>query len=116
MHTEGVAHGPATLFLHCGSTNFIRPSMGSWVLYGLGTENRNLPGFVSIAPSPGNGGPRNYGPAFPPAGYQGTPGAQGRAAVGTIRDLAGALPAGERQVRFDLLRELHAEQLKKTPG
>ena len=50
MHTEGVAHGPATLFLHCGSTNSIRPSMGSWVLYGLGTENANLPGFVSIAP------------------------------------------------------------------
>src|SRR5258707_10842016 len=72
MHTEGVAHGPATLFLHCGSTNFIRPSMGSWVLYGLGSENENLPGFVSIAPSSGNGGPRNYGNAFLPAIYQGT--------------------------------------------
>src|SRR5438874_6626564 len=71
MHTEGVAHGPATLFLHCGSTNFIRPSMGSWVLYGLGSENQNLPGFVSIAPSAGNGGPRNYGHAFLPAIYQG---------------------------------------------
>src|SRR6185503_9169281 len=57
VHTEGVAHGPSTLFLHCGSTTFIRPSMGSWVLYGLGTENENLPGFVSIAPSAGNGGP-----------------------------------------------------------
>ncbi len=50
MHTEGVAHGPSTLFLHCGSTNFIRPSFGSWLLYGLGTENENLPGFVSISP------------------------------------------------------------------
>src|SRR5262245_10561562 len=39
MHTEGVAHGPATLFLHTGSTNTIRPSMGSWITYGLGTEN-----------------------------------------------------------------------------
>ncbi|MEO8353598.1 MAG: DUF1501 domain-containing protein, partial [Chthoniobacteraceae bacterium] len=72
MHTEGVAHGPATLFLHTGSTSFIRPSMGSWVTYGLGTENENLPGFVSIAPSLGNGGPRNYGNAFLPAVYQGT--------------------------------------------
>ena len=53
MHTEGVSHGPATLFLHCGSTNTIRPSVGSWVLYGLGTENENLPGFVTIAPSAG---------------------------------------------------------------
>src|SRR5262249_58157626 len=55
LHTEGVAHGPATLFLHCGSTNFVRPSMGSWLLYGLGTENANLPGFLSIAPSARNG-------------------------------------------------------------
>ena len=72
MHTDGVAHGPSTLFLHCGSTNFVRPSFGSWLLYGLGTENENLPGFVSISPSIGNGGPRNYGNAFLPAIYQGT--------------------------------------------
>ncbi|MFO0944244.1 MAG: DUF1501 domain-containing protein [Pirellulales bacterium] len=72
MHTEGVAHGPATLFLHCGATNGIRPSMGSWILYGLGSENQNLPGFISIAPSVGNGGPRNYGSGFLPAQCQGT--------------------------------------------
>jgi hypothetical protein len=113
LHTEGVAHGPATLFLHCGSTNFVRPSMGSWVLYGLGTENDNLPGFVSIAPSAGNGGPRNYGCAFLPAVYQGT--ALGRAggpvSEATIRNLAGG-----KQASFDLLRELHAEQLARCPG
>lgn len=73
MHTDGVAHGPATLFLHCGSTNFVRPSVGSWIYYGLGTENTDLPGFVSISPSIGNGGPRNYGSAFLPARFQGTP-------------------------------------------
>src|SRR6266853_2215214 len=72
MHTEGVAHGPATLFLHTGTTTFIRPSMGSWVNYGLGSLNENLPGFVSITPSLGNGGPRNYGSAFLPAVFQGT--------------------------------------------
>jgi hypothetical protein len=72
MHTEGVAHGPATLFLHCGATNFIRPSIGSWVYYGLGSQNSDLPGFVSIAPSIGNGGPRNYGSAFLPPQFQGT--------------------------------------------
>src|SRR5205823_10655809 len=59
MHTEGIAHGPATLFLHTGSINLIRPSMGAWVLYGLGSESQNLPGFVTISPSMGNGGPRN---------------------------------------------------------
>src|SRR2546427_534733 len=82
------------LFLHCGSTNSSRPRMVSWVLYGLGTENRNLPGFVSIAPSAGNGGPRNYGNAFLPAIYQGTPvgKAGGSGAEATIRDLTSSLP------------------------
>ena len=114
MHTDGVAHGPATLFLHCGSTNMIRPSMGSWVLYGLGTENQNLPGFVSIAPSSGNGGARNYGNAFLPAVYQGTPlgRAGGPATEATIRNLGGGAPDAERQ--FELLRALNREQMK--PG
>jgi hypothetical protein len=118
LHTEGVAHGPATLFLHCGATNFIRPSMGSWVLYGLGTENANLPGFMSIAPSSGNGGPRNYGNAFLPAVYQGT--ALGKAGGPpselTVRNLTSPLSLADKQSRFDLLRELSAEQLKRTPG
>ncbi|MBY0524563.1 MAG: DUF1501 domain-containing protein [Gemmataceae bacterium] len=119
MHTEGIAHGPATLFLHCGATNVIRPSMGSWVLYGLGTENANLPGFVSIGPSNGNGGPRNYGNAFLPAVYQGTAlgKAGGPASEATIRNLNNpqlASPAQRRQL--DLLQELNAEQLKQTPG
>ena len=39
MHTNGVAHGPSTLFLHTGATNLVRPSLGSWISYGLGTEN-----------------------------------------------------------------------------
>ena len=118
MHTEGVAHGPATLFLHCGSTNFVRPSMGSWVLYGLGSENQNLPGFVSIAPSAGNGGPRNYGNAFLPAVYQGTAigKAGGPITDATIRDLGSSLAPGVRESRFELLRELNAQQLKRAPG
>jgi hypothetical protein len=118
MHTEGVAHGPATLFLHCGSTTFVRPSMGSWVLYGLGTENQNLPGFVSIAPSAGNGGARNYGNAFLPAVYQGTPlgRAGGPASEATIRNLGGLGSLADQQKNFDLLRDLHAEQLKRRPG
>ena len=90
MHTEGVAHGPSTLFMHSGTINLIRPSMGSWVNYGLGTENDNLPGFVSIGPSMGNGGPRNYSNAFLPAAYQGT--TLGRAGIpakdATIKNLS----------------------------
>jgi hypothetical protein len=119
MHTEGVAHGPATLFLHTGSINLIRPSMGSWVLYGLGTENENLPGFVTIAPSMGNGGPRNYGNAFLPAAYQGT--AIGRAGVPArqagIKNITNpALSHREQEEQLDLLRALNAEQMRRTPG
>ncbi len=118
MHTEGIAHGPATLFLHTGSTNFIRPSMGAWVNYGLGSENENLPGFVTISPSLGNGGPRNYGNAFLPAIYQGT--AIGRAGLpakeSTIRNLRPARSPEEARRQFDLLRDLNAEQLRRKPG
>src|SRR5688572_2045627 len=99
LQTEGVAHGPATLFLHCGATNFIRPSMGAWINYGLGTENENLPGFVTISPSSGNGGPRNYGNAFLPAIYQGT--ALGKAGApatqATFRNLVHSSPAPARE-------------------
>lgn len=119
MKTEGIAHGPATLFLHCGSTSFIRPSMGSWLLYGLGSENDNLPGFVSIAPSVGNGGPRNYGNAFLPAVYQGTAlgRAGGPAKEATIRNLTNSgLSATAQRDQFELLRQLNAEQLKQAPG
>lgn len=118
MHTEGIAHGPATLFLHTGTTNSIRPSMGSWVSYGLGSENENLPGFVSLSPSLGNGGPRNYGNAFLPAVYQGT--ALGRAGQpakeSTIRNLTPARSPEEARRQFDLLREINAEQLAQKPG
>ncbi len=119
MHTEGVAHGPATLFLHTGSTNFIRPSMGSWINYGLGSENDNLPGFVSISPSSGNGGPRNYGNAFLPSVYQGT--AIGRAGApaseATIRNLINPEMTRESQRRqLDLLQAFNGEQRKRLPG
>ncbi len=119
MHTEGVAHGPSTLFLHTGSINLVRPSMGSWANYGLGTENNNLPGFVSIGPAMGNGGPRNYSNAFLPAAYQGTP--VGRAGIpaqeATIRNLIdfNNSPAEQRN-QFELLRQLNAEQAGRMPG
>ena len=119
MHTEGVAHGPATLFLHCGSTNAVRPSMGSWIQYGLGTENANLPGFVSIGPAAGNGGARNYGNAFLPAAFQGTflGKAGAPASEATIRNLSNPLlPSAARRRQFELLRELNAEQLGRNPG
>ena len=117
MHTEGVAHGPATLFLHCGSTSFIRPSIGSWVTYGLGTENENLPGFISLGPLTSSGGSRNYGSAFLPAANQGT--AIGKAgkfdANATIRNLGNAdLSNKEQRRQLEFLQRLNAEQLKNA--
>lgn len=114
MHTEGVAHGPATLFLHCGSTNFIRPSFGSWVFYGLGTENENLPGFVSIAPSVGNGGARNYGSAFLPPEFQGTKvGSIGKDALDIDSLTRDDLPMSTQKRKLDLLQTLNQEQLER---
>ena len=55
MHTEGVSHGPATLFLHTGATSLVRPSVGAWISYGLGSGNENVPAFVTINP-PANQG------------------------------------------------------------
>jgi hypothetical protein len=119
MHTEGVAHGPATLFLHTGTTTQIRPSMGSWVSYALGSGSENLPAFVSLAPSIGNGGPRNYGHAFLPALHQGT--AVGRAGLSAkdagIRFLGNtARDATAEQAQFDLVQTLNREQAAMRVG
>lgn len=119
MHTEGVAHGPATLFLHCGAHNFVRPSMGSWIHYGLGSENDNLPGFVSICPSPGNGGARNYGSAFlSPVHAATTLGSAGRPAIdATIRNLVNGRYRTDEQLRqFELLQKLNAQQIRNRIG
>jgi len=72
MHTDLPAHPQAFLMMHTGNSQFVRPSLGAWTLYGLGSENENLPGFIALKPLSRNGGPQNYGNAFLPAIYQGT--------------------------------------------
>jgi len=116
MHTEGVAHGPSTLFLHTGATNLVRPSFGSWLMYGLGTENQNLPGFVQLQPSDTKGGPRNYASAFLPSVCQGT--AIGRAnrsidqmTIDHIRNVQ--LSEEQTQQRFQLTQQLNKAQLQR---
>lgn len=79
VYGTNAAHGGALLKLHTGSDAFVRPSMGSWVTYGLGTENQNLPGFITICPTLAHGGVKNWSSAFLPAPFQGTP--LGNAAV-----------------------------------
>jgi hypothetical protein len=72
MHGSNSRHGGALLELHTGSDTFIRPSMGSWLTYGLGTENASMPGFLTICPTQSHGGANNFGSAFLPAPYSGT--------------------------------------------
>src|SRR5690606_38299030 len=73
VHTDQFNHGPAQLFVHTGHPRLGRPSIGSWVTYGLGTENSNLPGFV-VLPSGGktpDAGKSVWGSGFLPSVYQG---------------------------------------------
>ena len=72
MHTDIPNHPQAFVQLHTGSARFVRPSLGAWTLYGLGTENQNLPGYLTIAAPIALGGAQNYGSAFLPASFQGT--------------------------------------------
>src|SRR5262245_51707789 len=115
VHGTNEAHGGALLALHTGSATFVRPSMGSWVLYGLGTENENLPGFVTICPTLGHGGVNNWSSAFLPGVYQGTP--IGNASVpaknATIRYLERAAGESEelQRAELDLLAQANREHL-----
>ncbi|MFN9979092.1 MAG: DUF1501 domain-containing protein, partial [bacterium] len=68
MNADNPQHASATNQFHTGSFTEVRPSMGSWISYGLGTENQNLPSFMTIHP----GGVRTYGSSFLPAIHQGT--------------------------------------------
>ena len=118
MHTEGVAHGPSTLFMHTGATNLVRPSIGSWITYGLGTENQNVPGFVTINPSASKGGPRNYSNAFLPTMFQGT--ALGRAgqavADAEIKNISNLhLPADVQKKQFEFLQQMNRSQWQRHP-
>jgi hypothetical protein len=72
MHTDLPNHAQAFGQMHTGSFQFVRPSLGAWTLYGLGSENANLPGFITLNPPADNGGAQNYGSAFLPAACQGT--------------------------------------------
>jgi len=110
MQTDSAAHPTAVPFMHTGSFRFIRPSVGSWVLYGLGTENQELPGFITINPTKKLGGAQNYGNAFLPACYQGTAmGEIGRSTKDlSINNLSSNfLTDRERREQIDLVQQMN---------
>jgi hypothetical protein len=72
MHTNIPNHEPSLLMMNSGETQPTRPAMGSWLLYGLGTENQNLPGFVVLCPGKPVVGPQLWSNSFLPGVYQGT--------------------------------------------
>jgi hypothetical protein len=110
LHTEGSAHGEALLRLHTGQANLVRPSVGAWVSYGLGSENDCLPAFITISPPRGHGGVQNYGSAFLPAMHQGT--AIGSAEIpiskAAISNLGNQrLSSSEQREQLDLIQSLN---------
>ena len=122
MHTDVPAHAQAFTKLHTGSFQFVRPSFGAWTLYGLGTENANLPGFVTLNPPSNNGGAANYGTAFLPATYQGLRiglerSARGRAGGTPVEDIANPRQTTEQQrAQLDLVQLLNEDYAKKNPA
>ena len=123
MKTDVPAHPQAQLKMHTGSFQFVRPSMGSWLLYGLGSANDNLPGFITINPQ---GGAQTYGCGFLPAPTQGTPlrmQGGGRATMSGAGAGQGALPnisnplltREAQREQLDLVQKLNKERLKRDP-
>jgi hypothetical protein len=108
MKSKTGNHNQARSLLHTGNFQFSRPSMGSWLLYGLGTENKELPGFITID---ANIGPDMYGSSFLPAIYQGT--AINAGSKSAIPNLVNTSTTKDRQRKdLDLLRDFNQMHLK----
>lgn len=131
MYTDVPAHPQAFQHMHTGSFQFKRPSFGAWTVYGLGSQNENLPGFVTISPPINNGGPINYGSSFLPAIYQATPisggfrgpgpmakgpfgGGGGSMSVSNIRNPRQTTDA--QRLQLDFVQSLNREALSKDTG
>jgi hypothetical protein len=118
MYTDIPAHEVATMFMNTGSIRITKPSLGSWVVYGLGTENQNLPGFISLR---GNrlpvGGAASYGSAFLPGVYQGTSvNTSAKTVQQMIQNIRNAyLSPTEQRRQLDFVQQLntlHAQNLQ----
>jgi uncharacterized protein (DUF1501 family) len=115
MHTQGTAHGEALLRLHTGHSNLVRPSIGSWISYGLGSESEELPAFVTISPPRGHGGVQNFGSAFLPAMHQGT--AIGSAEIPIVNARVShvgnaRLQGSTQRQQLDLIQTLNRQHLE----
>lgn len=119
MHCDQPVHPAAQTQMFTGTSQFIRPSLGAWTMYGLGTENASLPGFVSLGPPAGT--TAHYGNGFLPAVNAGTPigrggfrgGLRGRSGQ-PVADLRNPrLTAGQQRRQLDFLQDLNEQKLRQ---
>ena len=119
MYTDIPAHDVATVFMNTGSIRIAKPSLGAWTVYGLGSENQNLPGFISLRSGKlPAGGAANYGSAFLPGIDQGasvnTPAQNVQQMIQNIRNPYVSKTEQRRQLDFiHQLNELHAKNLQR---
>jgi hypothetical protein len=108
-------HAPAKVFLNTGSPQFGRPSMGSWVAYGIGSESQNLPGFVVLQSGPRGprGGALNWGSGFLPSAFQGVPLRNTGEPILNLTSPAGVTPDRQKQV-LDAVKDLNSARLADT--
>lgn len=119
MHVELPSHELSLMLMNTGDQRQVRPSLGSWLTWGMGSENHNLPGFVALCPGGMPvGGAANWRSAFLPGAYQGThidtSQADPKKLIDHIRN--SRLTAQAQQAQFELLRELNAQHLSTRPG
>lgn len=115
MHTSHSNHYNATLGMHTGSFAFSRPSLGSWLSYGLGSENENLPGFVVIAPQQTYAGTQVYSSDFLPAAHQGTLVVPGATPIANVKP---RVPIDQQRLELEALEamnRLHQESRQHDP-
>jgi hypothetical protein len=115
MQTTLPAHPQAMVHLHTGNAQFVRPSLGAWTTYGLGTLNENLPGFITITPPNGFGGAQNYGSGFLPAIHQATRiGLDNRGVTNAqVRNLQSTLGDTAQRAELELIQTMNREALKR---
>ncbi len=112
-------HEPSLMLMNCGVANVVRPSFGSWLTYGLGTENENLPGFIALSPG-GHPvkGPQNWQAAFLPSVHQGTyVDTQNTNVDDLIQNIRNPHPSREQQrQQLDFVQRLNRDHLQRRAG
>jgi hypothetical protein len=114
VHGDSVNHPQSVYQMNTGSILMGKPSLGSWVAYGLGTENRNMPAFV-VMPDPGSGvkgGPPAWGSGYLPATYQGTTMRPGKNPILNLKPQP-QISGKQQRAALDLIRKLNAQHLKE---